>query len=477
VGNTHHPTLFAMIDADLLSTSALQQAELIRQKQISPIELLELYLARIDRLDPQIGAFFHVAKKQARQTAKAQTKLLTKKSAQLPPLFGLPMGIKDLNPVAGMPCSYGVAALKEQPAVTDDSIVLLLNQAGCNILGKTAISELAALPFSETPGFAPTRNPWNLAHTAGGSSGGAAAAVAAGMLPFAHGDDGGGSLRGPAHCCGLVGIKPTRGRVSDAPVGDRITGLAARGPIARNVSDAAALLDAMAQRLPGDPYLFPAIEDSFLAAAQRPPGQLKIAVCKSFPPFTEIDVTYSVAIDLTADLLSNLGHQISEIELDIQAAIDPFITVWQTAIAAAGVPAPALGEFNQWLISRSSSAADYLNALYSLQAISRQVIAHWQEFDVLLAPVYLHSTIAIGAWADLPPQELLAKICDWTAPCPLFNATGQPVIVLPVALEPQTNLPIGIQLVGNLGAEAQLISLAAQLEQQLGKLPGSIAVS
>jgi amidase len=170
VGNTHHPTLFAMIDADLLSTSALQQAELIRQKQISPIELLELYLARIDRLDPQIGAFFHVAKKQARQTAKAQTKLLTKKSAQLPPLFGLPMGIKDLNPVAGMPCSYGVAALKEQPAVTDDSIVLLLNQAGCNILGKTAISELAALPFSETPGFAPTRNPWNLAHTAGGSS-------------------------------------------------------------------------------------------------------------------------------------------------------------------------------------------------------------------------------------------------------------------------------------------------------------------
>jgi amidase len=465
-----------MIDADLLSTSALQQAELIRKKQISPIELLELYLARIDRLDPQVGAFFHVAKEQAKQTANAQTEQLANNPAQLPLLFGLPMGIKDLNPVAGMPCSYGVAALKDQPATIDDSMALLLRQAGCNILGKTAISELAALPFIETPGFAPTRNPWNLAYTAGGSSGGAAAAVAAGMLPFAHGDDGGGSLRGPAHCCGLVGIKPTRGRVSDAPVGDRITGLAARGPIARNVSDAAALLDAMAQRLPGDPYLFPAVE-SFLSAAQRSPGQLKIAVCKSFPPFTDIDATYSVAIDLTADVLSNLGHQISEIELDIQQAIEPFMTVWQTAIAAAGVPAPALGEFNQWLISRSGSAADYLNALYSLQAISRQVVARWQEFDVLLAPVYLHSTIAIGAWVDLAPEEMFTKICDWTAPCPLFNATGQPVIVLPVALEPQTNLPIGIQLVGNLGAEAQLISLAAQLEQQLGKLPGSIAVS
>jgi amidase len=464
-----------MIDADLLSTSALQQAELIRKKQISPIELLELYLARIDRLDSQVGAFFHVAKEQAKQTANAQTEQLANNPAQLPLLFGLPMGIKDLNPVAGMPCSYGVAALKEQPATIDDSMALLLRQAGCNILGKTAISELAALPFIETPGFAPTRNPWNLEYTAGGSSGGAAAAVAAGMLPFAHGDDGGGSLRGPAHCCGLVGIKPTRGRVSDAPVGDRITGLAARGPIARNVSDAAALLDAMAQRLPGDPYLFPAVE-SFLSAAQRSPGQLKIAVCKSFPPFTDIDATYSVAIDLTADVLSNLGHQISEIELDIQQAIDPFMTVWQTAIAAAGVPAPVLGEFNQWLISRSGSAADYLNALYSLQAISRQVVARWQEFDVLLAPVYLHSTIAIGAWVDLAPEEMFTKICDWTAPCPLFNATGQPVIVLPVALEPQTNLPIGIQLVGNLGAEAQLISLAAQLEQQLGKLPGSIAV-
>jgi amidase len=466
-----------MIDADLLSTSALQQAELIRQKQISPVELLELYLARIDQLDPQIGAFFHLDAERARQTARSQAALLAKNPAQLPPLFGLPMGIKDLNPLAGMPCSYGVAALKEQPATSDDSMVLLLQQAGCNILGKTAISELAALPYCETPGFAPTRNPWNLLHTAGGSSGGAAAAVAAGMLPFAHGDDGGGSLRGPAHCCGLVGIKPTRGRVSDAPVGDKITGLAARGPIARNVADAAALLDAMAHRLPGDPYLFPVMADSFLAAVKKSPGQLKIAVCKSFVPFTGIDATYGVAIDLTADLLSNLGHQIQLIELNIQAAIEPFMTVWQTAIAAAGVPAPALGAFNQWLIGRSGSAAEYLNAVYSLQAISRQVVARWQEFDVLLAPVYLHSTIAVGAWSDCTPPEIFTKICDWTAPCPLFNATGQPVLVLPVALESQTNLPIGIQLVGNLGAEAQLISLAAQLERYIDPLPGAIAVS
>jgi amidase len=175
-------------------------------------------------------------------------------------------------------------------------------------------------------------------------------------------------------------------------------------------------------------------------------------------------------------LLSNLGHQILEIDLDMQSLITPFMTVWQTGVAAAGIPVPALGQFNQWLMSRSGSAADYLQALYALQVFSRQVVARWQEFDVLLTPVYMHSTIPIGAWASLSTEELFTKICAWIAPCPAFNATGQPAVVLPIALEPQTNLPIGVQLVGDLGAEALLISLAAQLEQQVGKLPGSIAV-
>jgi amidase len=461
---------------DLLLTSALQQAELIRRKQISPIELLDLYLARIDRLNPQIEAFFHVAREKAIQTAQTQTALLAKNSPELPPLFGLPMGIKDLNPVAGMPCSYGVAVIKDQVATIDDAMALLVQQAGCNILGKTAISELASLPYSESPGFAPTRNPWNLQHTAGGSSGGAAAAVAAGLLPCAPGSDGGGSLRGPAHCCGLVAIKPTRGRISDLPVGDRLSGLAANGPLARNVADAAALFDALSHRLPGDLYLLPAPTDSFVAAAYQSPPQLKIAVCKSFAPFTAIDPAYSAAVDHAADLLSNLGHQIVEIDLDMQSLIAPFMTVWQTGVAAAGIPAPALGQFNQWLMSRSGSAADYLQALYALQVFSRQVVARWQEFDVLLTPVYMHSTIPIGAWASLSPEELFTKICDWIAPCPAFNATGQPAVVLPIALESQTNLPIGVQLVGDLGSESLLISLAAQLEQQVGKLPGSIAL-
>jgi amidase len=448
---------------DLFFTTARNQAELIRAGKISPLELTKLYLDRIAQIDPQIGAFFVVAADRSLAIAKAQTAQLIK-ATNLPPLFGLPTAIKDLNPVAGLPCSYGVAALKDQVAKADDGITTLVQQAGFNILGKTATPELASFPYTEPAGFSPTRNPWNLDYTPGGSSGGAAAAVAAGLLPIAVGSDGGGSLRGPAHCCGLVAIKPTRGRVSDAPTGDRLSGLAINGPLARNVQDAAILLDALAQRLPGDLYCLPTPVISFEAAAQQAPGSLRIAVCKSFPPFTNLDNVSGAAIDRVADILSNLGHQLSTITLEVGALIDPFTTVWQTAVAASGIPLPALCEFNQWLHNRSGSAGEYLNALYQMQGIARQIVAQWQNFDVLLAPVYLHPTIKIGAWAQLAPAEIMAKIADWVSPCPIFNATGQPVVVLPVDT---TKLPLGVQLVGNLGAEALLISLAAQLEAQL----------
>ncbi len=448
---------------DLFFTSARYQAELIRSRQISPLELMQLYLDRIAQIDPQIGAFFVVAADRSLSVAKAQTEQL-QKLADLPPLFGLPTAIKDLNPVAGLPCSYGVAALKEQLATADDGIATLVRQAGFNILGKTATAELGSFPYTEPAGFPPTRNPWNLAYTPGGSSGGAAAAVAAGLLPLAVGSDGGGSLRGPAHCCGLVAIKPTRGRISDAPVGDRVSGIAINGPIARNVEDAAILLDALAQRLPGDLYCLPQPATSFWAATQQAPGSLRIAVCKSFPPFTNLDPSYGAAIDRVAEILSNLGHQLNTITLEVGALIDPFTTVWQTAVAASGIPLPALCEFNQWLSNRSGSAGEYLNALYQMQSIARQIVAQWQDFDVLLTPVYLHPTIKIGEWANLAPEEIMAKIADWISPCPIFNATGQPVVVLPVDT---TSLPLGVQLVGKLGAEALLISLAAQLEAQL----------
>lgn len=464
-----------MTPTDPTLASALVQSDLIRHRQLSPLELTQLYLARIDRLNPQLAAFCYVDAERAIANATRQTAtLMAREPTDLPPLFGLPTAIKDLNPVAGMPCAYGVEMLRGQIATADDAMAMLVELGGCNMLGKTAIPELASFPYTEPPGWPPTRNPWNLDYTAGGSSGGAAAAVAAHLLPLAPGSDGGGSLRGPAHCCGLVAIKPSRGRISDFPVFDRLSGLASNGPIARNVADAAALLDVLTQPLPGDGYYLPS--ESFLAAATEPVPQLRIGLWSNFLASAPLSDNYQRALAHTAGLCEELGHRVEPIAagIGVQDGIDasplgePFVTVWQTAVAAAGIPPRALGDFNRWLMERSGSAGEYLTALYQLQAISRRILAQCQAYDAILAPVYTHSTIRVGAWAELEPPELLQAISRWIAPCPVFNATGQPVVTLPVALEPETNLPIGVQLVGGLGQESRLIAWAAQLEAALG---------
>ncbi|MFW5765692.1 MAG: amidase, partial [Coleofasciculus sp.] len=275
-----------MTNTDLAFTPALEQAQLIRQGQLSPLELVELYLARIQQFNPQLGSYFSVATDMALADAKAKTEQLTqiKDSAELPPFFGVPIAIKDLTAVQGLPCSYGTPILKDKIAPYDDGVVARIKQAGFIILGKTATSEVGSLPYTEPPGFPPARNPWNLEYTPGGSSGGSAAAVAAGLCPIAQGSDGGGSVRGPASCCGVVGIKPARGRVSFAPVGDRQNGIAANGSIARTVADAAALLDVMSGYITGDPYWLPDPEVSFLEATRQPLGQLRIAFSTAIPP-------------------------------------------------------------------------------------------------------------------------------------------------------------------------------------------------
>jgi amidase len=452
--------------SDLPFVSALTQAELIRTHQISPSELTQLYLDRIAEHDRQLGSFFTVMSEQAIAVARQQTDLLSQTSPQdLPPFFGIPTAIKDLNAVAGVPCTYGTPVLKNYRPDYDDGVVTLMKGAGFNILGKTAISELASFPYGEAPGFPPSRNPWNLDYTPGGSSGGAAAAVAAGLIPVAQGSDGGGSLRGPAHCCGLVAIKPTRGRVTDAPVGDRLGGIAAIGPLARTVSDAAALLDVMSHPFPGDPYCLPAPEISFLAASQIPPQPLKIALCSEFKPFGKVHPLYQAAVAQAGKLLAEAGHTIEMLSLDVGGLIEPFATVWQAGVAAAGLPAEALSPVNQLILTRSGTAGEYLKALSQLQVWARQFTISLDQFDVILAPVYMHPTIKVGEWNHLSPEETFEKIKNWIVPCPIFNATGQPVVTVPTAIEPDTGLPIGVQLVGRFGMDTTVISLAAQLEQ------------
>jgi amidase len=451
-----------MNNHDLAFTPALELAQLIRLRQVSPLELVEVYLERIERLNPQLGSYFTVTADLAIADAKNKTELLTTTS-ELPPFFGVPISIKDLNAVAGVTCTYGNPALLNNIANHDDGVVTKIKQAGFIILGKTATSELGSCPYSEPTGFPPARNPWNLDYTPGGSSGGAASSVAAGLSAIAQGSDGGGSVRGPAACCGVVGIKPARGRVSKAPVGDRLGGIAVDGPLARTVADAAAMLDVISGYVTGDPYWLPNPQPSFLAATKVKLAPLKIAFSTSILPFGEADSTCKQGVLTTVQLLSQFGHQVAEKYPDFSSLIEPFKVVWQAGIAAAGIPATALQPLNRWLLAKNGSVAEYLQALAQMQIISRQIIAFFDTVDVLVLPVYLHSPIRVGEWADLSVEETFAKIVHWVAPCPVANATGLPAIALPVGFD-SNGLPLSVQLIGKPAAESTLISLAAQLE-------------
>jgi amidase len=450
---------------DLAFTPALEQARLIRTKEISPLELTELYLNRMAQLNPQLGSYVAIAADAAIADATAKTAALAGNTDELPPFFGVPISVKDLNPVAGLPWAAGIRVIKNRIATEDDGVVQQIKQAGFVILGKTATSEVGTLPYTEPNGFLPARNPWNLDYTPGGSSGGAAAAVAAGLCPIAQGSDGGGSIRGPAFCCGLVGLKPSRGRVTMAPYGDRLNGIATNGPIGRTVADTAALLDVMSGYVTGDPYWLPPPQSGFLAATQTPLDRLRIAFSTSLSPIGEADPICQQAVLDTARLLESLGHHMEPGCPDFTDLIEPFVIVWQAILAEAQVPELVLGKMNRWLRTRSRfiSCGKYLQAVSQMQMIARRIVAFFETVDVLVLPTYMHPTIRVGEWANLRPAKTLEKIINWVAPCPPFNASGQPAIALPTGFGPN-GLPIGVQLIGRPAAEATLISLAAQLE-------------
>ncbi|CDN16866.1 putative amidase [Richelia intracellularis] len=461
-----------MNQEDLAFTPALEQARLIRERQLSPLELVELYLDRIQRFNPLLGSYFTVTTDAAIADAKAKTEMLAGGLEELPPFFGVPISIKDLNSVAGVSCTFGNPALLNNIPDFDDGVVTRIKQAGFILLGKTATSELGSFPYTDPTGFPPARNPWNLEYTPGGSSGGAAASVTAGLCAIAQGSDGGGSIRGPAACCGLVGIKPSRGRVSQAPAGDRISGLAVNGPLARNVSDAAALLDVMSGYITGDPYWLPDPETSFLSNTKEQPGCLRVAYTTSISPLGDADATCKQAVLDTVKLLTDLGHSVEEKSPDFRGLVQPFQTVWQAGIGAAGLPTEILQPLNRWLLSRVGSAGEYLQSVYQMQVVCRQIVAFFDDIDVLVLPVYLHSPIKVGEWSHLSPEDIFANIIHWIAPCPAANATGQPAIAIPVGFD-DNGLPMSVQLIGKPTAEATLIRLAAQIAtvKPMDKLP------
>ena len=464
-----------MNQTDLAFAPALEQARLIRNKEISPLEITELYLDRIQQYNSKLGSYFTVTAELALADAKAKTEQLAKSDSGafqvLPPFFGVPTAIKDLNAVAGAPRCCGVAALQNKIEEWDEGIVTSIKEAGFTILGKTATSQLGSLPYTEPPGLPPARNPWNPDYTPGGSSGGAAAAVAAGLCAIAQGSDGGGSVRGPAFCSGIVGIKPARGRISYAPMGDCLSGIATHGILARTVADAAAMLDAVSGYVTGDPYWLPDPDPSFLATITNSNSnnssnsdRLRIAFSTAIPPLGEADPACARAVENTAQLLESLGHSVEPGCPDFSSLIEPFITVWQASVGYSGIPAPLLEPMNQWLLERGNavSSGKYLEAVSKMQIAARKIVAFFEKFDILVLPVYLQPTIRVGEWAALSPEDILEKIIQWVAPCPPFNASGQPAIALPTGFE--SGLPVGVQLVGRPAAESTLFAIAAQLE-------------
>jgi amidase len=454
---------------------ATAQAELVRTKEISPAELVDGAISRIEKLNPQLNAVIHQLFERARGES----------SGDLPdgPFRGVPFLLKDLAAeLVGTPLSEGLEFSGDYRSSVTQALTQRYIDAGFVICGKTNTPELGILPTTEPRRFGASRNPWHTDHSTGGSSGGSAAAVASGMVPAAHASDGGGSIRIPASCCGLVGLKPTRGRNSLAPnYGDVTGGLVCEHVVTRSVRDSAAVLDATAGPVPGDPYWAPPRRGpSFAAAATRPPSTLRVAVLTASPAGTDVHPDCIAAARAAAALCESLGHRVEDAALAVDG--DAFVAHFVNAFAAGN--AWAIGDWEARLgrpvtedevepltwaligLGRALTAAQYLAAVQALQRITRQIADSFEQIDVLLTPTLGEPPAPLGTF-DSPPGEPLVGLFRCAAYVPFtppFNVTGQPAISLPLHWN-EAGLPIGVQFVGRFGDEETLLSLAGQLEQ------------
>ncbi|GII03776.1 amidase [Planobispora takensis] len=461
--------------ADIHDLTALEQAAAVRHREISPVEITEHYLDRIARLDPEVGAYVTVTPELALEQAhKAEARVQAGDDAS--PLLGVPIPIKDLNLVKDVPIHFGSATYDDFIAPVDDSVVERLRDAGTIMLGKTATPEFGMPCYTETSVSPPTRNPWDLSRSAGGSSGGAAAAVAAGLAPAAQGSDGAGSIRIPASVCGLYGIKPTRGRISFAPIIPDLAGLSTNGPLARNVADAAALLDVMAHNNPGDLYHAPPPElGSFTAYAGRDPGRLRIArYCESVVPGAELDPEVLAAYEHASAELAALGHEVVDIAPPFSPDTVPqFVTLWYAFACMHPVDLTKqdrLRPLTAWLRERgfATPAPDFLQAQSSLQLATRFGLMVTDEYDAVLTPTVTAPPRPVGWFEDVDgPEETFERMKRFAAFPAIYNVSGQPAVNLPLYWTEQ-GLPIGVMLAGRFGGEGTLISLSAQVEAARG---------
>ncbi len=467
---------------DLARMDATEMAELVRSGEASPRELVDAAIERVEALNGEINAVIHPLYEEARAAAEGD----------LPdgPFKGVPFLLKDLGAAyAGQPLHMGMRLLKDADfkAPVDTTLALRFRDAGLITIGKTNTPELGILPTTEPDAYGPTRNPWDTERSAGGSSGGSGAAVASGMVPMAHANDGGGSIRIPASNNGLVGLKPTRQRISEGPlIGDNVSGLTAELVVSKSVRDTARILDAVHGPAPGDPYVAPPPLRPYVEELADESKGLRIGVMKAPAVEADVDPECVAAVEATAAALEELGHHVvgsspadalpDDDGMDIQ---DSFLTRWAAGQAAAlGQVETLLGreltpddvEPLTWTlaeIGRERDAGRYLRDVGLHQGLSR-VIAGWFEagHDLLLTPTMAAVAQPIGTWDDSGEDPMDAFHASFPAGAftALFNITGQPAISLPMHWSGD-GIPVGAQLVAPFGREDLLIRAAAQLER------------
>lgn len=466
------------MEPDAAFLDATAQAELVRTGQASPLELVDAAIERIERVNPQLNAVIHERFEQARAEAQGE----------LPdgPFRGVPYVHKDLDGYgAGDPYYGGTRFLRDHDWRPDHDSYLTakFRAAGLVCVGRTNTPELGLVPTTEPETYGPSRNPWDTGRSTGGSSGGSAAAVASGMVALGHAGDGGGSIRIPASECGLVGLKPSRGRHSLGPeVGESWGGLVARLAVTRSVRDTAALLDAVQGAMPGDPYTAPPPARPYVDELGADPGSLRIGL-RVEPPSIPGDPHPDAvaAVESAAALLESLGHTVevaSPAALDDPDFVQYFINAYNAWVArdlerlgqTVGTPVTSDDvEAGTWALAEAGrlvSATDYLAAVEYMQEFTRHMAQWWADgYDLLLTPTIPEPPPFLGEFSGTPDNPLVglfrsAEIVPFTAP---FNTTGQPAVSLPLHWNAD-GLPIGVQLVAAYGREDQLVAVSSQLE-------------
>jgi amidase len=445
---------------------AWELRELVRTKEVRPREVAEFFLRRIERLNPRLGAFVTVTADHAMADAARLEKMKPAEARKLP-LFGVAYSLKDLVWTRDIRTTFGSRNYENWYAPADAELVVRLRNSGGILLGKTSTPEFGARPTTEGGLCPPARNPWNLQPTVGGSSRFPPAAVAAGLHPIAQGSDGGGSIRIPSSCCGLVGLKPSRGRITMAPEkGESWAGFSTTGPIARSVRDAALMLDVMAGAVPGDPYAAWPPARPFVESLKPLHRKLRLAAIFESKLGTVDDETRA-AFESACRTFRKLGHKVEPLKLDPGQRLMNFSRVIiEAGVGSCQVQNPELMDplvRETWDHGRTISAADYLTAVTGMHNTAREIVQALMPYDATLLPVTTRPAVRVGS---LPSGSGNAaeEIYGWIPFTFPFNATGQPAFSLPNGFS-KSGLPLAIQIVGRPYDEAGIIALAAQFEK------------